>query len=187
LLDWSQKAGKLEKGLAYVYCDYRDQSEQTTVNLVGALLKQLLSAIPSLPQEIISHKRACEQRQRSLELSDALRMFQSTCKTFKQIYICFDALDECKDVIELLKFLQNMPHSVHLLMTGRKHVQRIVQHYFKDALSIPIEANEDDIRALIKTRVDEDRIKEPGIMNEELEKEITEKIVAFSKGMSVAS
>jgi hypothetical protein len=187
LSDWSRKAGGQEIGLAYVYCDYRDQSQQTTVNLMGGLLKQLLVTLPELPEELITiHRQKYEQERTSLELSDAVEMFHSTCRTFNRTYICLDALDECQDVIQLLKCLQDTPSSVRLFTTSRKHIQTIVQHHFKESVTISIVANESDIKAFIKGRIEENRIQEPDIMDEKLEKEITERIVAFSKGMSVA-
>ncbi|KAF7114203.1 hypothetical protein CNMCM5793_007781 [Aspergillus hiratsukae] len=81
-LDWSSKTGqcqtlccygdpgagktiitsnvidKLEKhiaqkiGLAYIYCDYCDQKEQTTENILGAILKQLLGILPEIPEDV---------------------------------------------------------------------------------------------------------------------------------------
>lgn len=43
----SRKAGA-QIGLAYVYCDYRDQTQQTVKNIVGGILKQLFAALPLL-------------------------------------------------------------------------------------------------------------------------------------------
>ena len=182
-----QKTADPEIGLAYVYCDYRDQSQQTTVNLVGGLLKQLLVALPDFPDDILNiYKQKCEKEQKSLELSDAVIMFRSICKAFKRTYICLDALDECKDVIQLLRSLQDSASSVLFFMTGRNHILTTVQRHFKEALTLPIVASEDDTKAYIKAMVNENRIQEPEIMDYKLEKEITEKIVASAKGMSVA-
>jgi hypothetical protein len=187
LSDQSRTAGNLEIGLAYVYCDYRDQAQQTTTNLIGGMLKQLLAASPTFPQEIITiYEQKCQRERKSLELSDALTMLRSTCRAFNRIYLCLDALDECRDVTLLLRSLQDMPFSVRIFMTSRKHVQKAVQSHFKDALTIQIEANESDIRLLVKSKIDENRIQEPDIMDEALEKEMLEKIVAFSMGMLVA-
>jgi hypothetical protein len=43
--------GERRDCLAYVYCDYRDEAQQTTVNLMGALLKQTLTAQRNYLQE----------------------------------------------------------------------------------------------------------------------------------------
>jgi hypothetical protein len=156
------------------------------VNLVGGLLKQLLATLPDLPEDLVEIYRQKGGRERkSLELSDATAIFRSICKTFERTYICLDALDECKDAIKLLKSLQDLSSSVFLFMTSRRHLQACVQGHFKNTLVIPILASENDIKAYIKDKVDENRIEEPEIMDDKLEGEITKKIIASSKGMLV--
>lgn len=183
LLDRSRKAGDV---VAYVYCDYRDHALQTTVNIVGGMLKQLLLPLPELPREIIDMYEKARQRQGApLELSDAVAMLFLTCKTFNRVYLCLDALDECKDITQLLRSLQATPTSIRLFTTGRKHIQTTVRHYFDKAGTIPIEAKEGDIRAFIRAKIHESSSQEPDIMDEKLEEGIIERIVASSKGMSV--
>lgn len=112
-------------------------------------------------------------------------MFQSVCKTFKTVYICIDALDECSNVIQLLRFIKDMPSSVRIFATGRKHTTKDVEHHFGGVPNILIEASEDDIRALVKSKIDENRLREPDIMDKNLEEEILNTIVRISHGMSV--
>jgi hypothetical protein len=155
------------------------------VNLVGGLLKQLLATLPDLPEDLVEiYRQKAERERKFLELSDAITIFSSTCKTFKRTYVCLDALDECRDVIQLLKSLQNLS-SVFFFMTSRRHLQVYVQGHFKEILAIPIVASENDIRAYIKDKVDVNRTEEPEIMDDKLEGEIMDKIVASSKGMLV--
>jgi hypothetical protein len=40
-------------GLGYMYCDYRDQEEQTTENILGAVLTQLLRILPEMPEAVL--------------------------------------------------------------------------------------------------------------------------------------
>ncbi len=71
LSDRSRHAGGSGIGLAYVYCDYRDQSHQTTVNIVGGLLKQLLSTLPRLPEDIIRlYEQKCHRERKLFELTE---------------------------------------------------------------------------------------------------------------------
>jgi hypothetical protein len=156
------------------------------VNLVGGLLKQLLATLPDLPKDLVEiYRQKAERDRQSLELSDAIAIFSSICKTFKRTYICLDALDECKDVIQLLKSLQNLSSSVFFFMTSRRHLQVCIQGHFKETLAIPIVVSENDIRAYIKDKVDGNRTEEPEIMDDKLKGEITDKIVTSSGGMSV--
>ncbi|KAI9773367.1 MAG: hypothetical protein M1840_007582 [Geoglossum simile] len=138
------KASSPNTGLAYVYCDYRDQTLQTTKNITGTILKQLLRLLPRIPEEITAIVRP-------------------------NIYL-------------LLKSLPKAP-SVRLFSTFRKHIEAIVQRLFGHPQTILIKAQESDIRIFIKKSIEEDREKDPGIMNEKLGRDIIENISALNKGM----
>jgi ankyrin repeat protein len=160
---------------------------QTTVNLLGGLLNHLLAAIaPTIPDDVFAvYEQKCMRQRTSIELVDVMSMFQSICKTFKTVYICIDALDECNDVATLLMSIKDMPSSVRIFTTGRNHITRDVETHFGEAPNISIEANEDDVRAFVKSKIDENRLREPEIMDEILEGEIQSKIMGFAAGMSV--
>ena len=172
-------------GLAYVYCDYRDQAQQTTQNIYGAILKQLLRALPNIPEELTEILLRSHREKNPLELAQLRDALRITSRFFDQIYICLDALDECEHVDRLLSSLKQIPSSVRLFSTSRKHVKSIVQRYFEDTQTILIEAKESDIRILIQEKVNEDRMKDPEIMDAKLEQDIIEKISALSMGMLV--
>jgi hypothetical protein len=171
-------------GLAYVYCDYQDQSLQTTKNIIGTILKQLLRLLPRIPEEITEIWREIYNENKPLTLEQAIEALRVTCRSFNRTYICLDALDECQHIDLLLKSLQQAP-SVRLFSTGRKHVEPIVQRFFRHPQTILIEAQESDIRIFIKKKINEDREKDPEIMNEKLEQDIIENISALNKGMFV--
>ena len=172
-------------GLAYIYCDYRDQTQQTTQNIYGTILKQLLRALPSIPEELTEILLKSHREKIPPELGQLRDILRITSKFFDQIYICLDALDECEHVDQLLSSLKQIPSSIRLFSTGRKHVKSIVQRYFEDTQTILIEAKESDIRILIQEKVNEDRMKDPEIMDAKLEQDIIEKISALSMGMLV--
>ena len=115
-------------------------------------------------------------------MNEALRI---TCKSFNRTYICLDALDECLNFHELLTNLQQAPSSIRLFSTGRNHVQPFVRKKFEHAQMIRIEAKDSDIRMLIQKYINEDRDKDPDIMDDRLEQDMIEKISALSKGMFV--
>jgi len=180
-----RKADNRNMGLAFVYCDYRDQVQQTTENIIGAILKKLLTQLPSILPEVVEiWKKHSNGRQR-LGLFQTVEALCNVCKLFTTVFLCVDALDECADMLTLLTSLQHAASKVHLFTTGRKHVRDIVRQCFKNTKMIHIEAKISDIQILIKKRIDEDRTKDPSLMNEALEHDITEKISAFSNGMLV--
>jgi hypothetical protein len=160
---------------------------QTTSNLMGALLNHLLAAsAPMVPDEIGAlYEQKCKRERKSVELSDIMNMFLSVNKTFKTVYICIDALDECSDAALLLRHVKDIPSSVRIFTTGRMHTKKAVERHFGVLPDITIEASEHDIRAFVKSRISENHAHEPDIMDEKLEKEICDQIISFSRGMSV--
>ncbi len=176
---------KPNKGMAYLYCDYRDRGQKTG-KLVAAIVKQLLEPLDVIPEKIVEiysqHRKAGKQ----ILLSEAMQMLHLACEVFDRIYVCVDALDELEDDErkQLLKSLRDIPPSVHLFTTGRNHVKSTARIYLEQSRDIYIGADENDIRNLIKERVKNYK-HDPYLMDETLEHEITEKIVNWSTGKSV--
>jgi len=166
-------------GLAYVYCDYGDQS-QTIEKSIAAIVKQLLEPLNVVPETIIEIYDQLPKPRDQISLPNAMKMLRLTCAIFDRIYICIDALDEFEEREKLLESLQGTPPLVHLFITGRDHVKTIVRCYFDQAVMIPIKANESDVRNLIKDRIIKNRKHNPDLMDEALEHDITETIVAWS-------
>lgn len=145
---------------------------------------QLLRRLPSLPEGIAAILNDRCHKKGPPELAQKTEAFYNICSLFHRVFICLDALDECQDqeILELLNCLRNAP-MVRIFTTGRKHVQRTIETYFGPTQTIHIEAKESDIQVLVKERIEEDRKKDPSLMDEQLERHITEKVSALSKGM----
>ena len=56
--------------VAYIYCDYRDQTNQTVVNILGSLLKQLLTATSNIPDAVTGVLELIQKEDKRLEKSD---------------------------------------------------------------------------------------------------------------------
>jgi hypothetical protein len=173
-------------GLAYVYCDYRDQKEQTTKHILGSIIKQLLRQLSTIPEDITElwHKHQDGKTLKFDAIADTLR---TTSKLFNQTYICLDALDECQDFHELLNFFQKSSPTIRLFCTSRNHVLPFFRKNFEHAQTIRIEAKESDIRILVQEKITEDRGKDPDLMDEKLEQEILRIFSVLARGMFVAT
>jgi len=153
-LDSSLVIGQLEErlaatksriGLAYVYCDYRDQKEQSIENILGAILKQLIGLLPETPETILKVYDERVKHQKPLSSADAMDLLRAACAQFSKTYVCLDALDEVGDLRGLLTKLRDSPSSMQIFLTGRQHIQGTVQEYFKEDNLISIKAHENDI------------------------------------------
>ena len=167
-----------------MYCDYRDQIQQTIGNIIGTIIKQLLRELPAIPKEIMEiwRKQPSGRSPPQLDLENVLHI---TGKHFDHTYICLDALDECRDFSELLTILQRGLPSIRLFSTGRNHVQNAVRKKVEHAQIIPIEATDSDIRMMIQEDINKDRENDPDLMDGKLEQDIIEKISASARGMLV--
>jgi len=115
--------------VAGCYFDYAAQKEQSPANILGAVLKQVVSGLGEVPEEIV---RAYEgQKQviggRAPQLADVVKMLQNTV-SLKCTFICTDALDECvaeyrvKILGSLNQILQSSP-GTRMFVTGRPHIE----------------------------------------------------------------
>src|SRR5437588_7617199 len=77
------------------YSDFAARNEQTPINMLGSLLRQLVSGLEGIPEAVVRSFR--NQRRaiggRGLKISEIL-MFHIVAAT-KRTFICIDALDEC--------------------------------------------------------------------------------------------
>ena len=132
LCDW---ANSRDEAVACVYCDFRARNEHSATELLGVLLKQVVGAQESIPDEV---QTAYNNSQRGLggrrlSLPDILEILIKSCQ--KRVFICIDALDEfsAKRRPELWKSLQQIVRkcpNTRLFLTGRLHIREEVQEYF---------------------------------------------------------
>jgi hypothetical protein len=185
VIDNLEKQIAQHMGLAYIYCDYRDQKEQTTENILGAILKQLLARLAEIPEAVWKLYEERVRQGKPLSLTDAVDLLRITCAQFTTAYICLDALDELRDLHGLLQSLRDRASFLKIFITGRPHIRETIQQYFKEAQIIPIKAQESDIRLYIEHAIGGPDDKEPDAMDDELRRAILKKVVASAEGMLV--
>jgi len=175
--------------VACLYCDYRVQQDQTTTNMMGAILKQLVGrgGIPEDIREAFQEAKKVVGGTRPL-LEDQMRMLKIAIASFSQVFICIDALDEClpKNLLELLESLRDISREspkTRIFLTGRPHVKEAIQRYFAKAIVIPISPNQHDIRNYLEMRLDRDD--EPEAMNNDLRADIVRSILGNMSDMCV--
>lgn len=172
-------------GLAYLYCDYRDQKGQTVENILGALLKQLLRLLPKIPEVVSKLYEERVVQERPISSADAVELLCIACSQFKRVYVCLDALDEVGNLRDLLHHLRESPSSMQIFVTGRHHIRSIVQEYFKEESYISIEAQKNDIRLFIDHEIGGPNDIEPKAMDEKLRNNILTKVIESAEGMLV--
>jgi hypothetical protein len=120
-------------------------------------------------------------------LEDSSELLRITCAQFRKVYICLDALDELQPrfLEGLLRRLCDVPSAIQIFLTGRPHVEKVVQKFAKTDTGIIIEAHESDIRRFVEHEIGGPNDLEPEAMDETLRTLIIDKVVDSAKGMLV--
>ncbi|RPA89740.1 hypothetical protein L873DRAFT_1658530, partial [Choiromyces venosus 120613-1] len=170
--------------VACVYCDFHAQNEQPATTVLGALLKQVVAGMESIPSEIKSaFERAKKQVDgRTLRLPEIRAMLVKSLSYLRRGFICIDALDEFpqKNRPELWDSLRHIIRAcpnTRLFITGRPHIRDEVGKYFSgSATVIPIKPRTEDIVRYLEMRLDRDP--DADIMDESLRADILRVIPA---------
>jgi hypothetical protein len=142
---------------AYVYCNFRQQHEQKSSDLIVSLLKQLVQEQPSIPvvvKDLYSHHKPKGTRPSPDEILCALH-----CATafYSRSFIIIDALDECQVSHEgrgtLLQEIFNLQakSGVNLFATSR-FIQEI-ENKFNTSMRLEINARDDDVKKYLDRKL----------------------------------
>jgi hypothetical protein len=174
-------------GIAYVYCNFKRQIEQTLEDLLASLLKQLAQKRSVLPKSIKSlYDRYKNSRPSVDDISKAL---QSVATEYSRVFILVDALDECRinDGCQATLLLHiselQLKCNTNLFITSR-FIPHITERFKRD-LILKIRANKQDVQRYVKGHIDE----MPRFVRRDpdLEQEICSEIVKATDGMYVTS
>jgi Cdc6-like AAA superfamily ATPase len=144
-------------GVAYVYCNYKDQGSQNALNLLSALLKQLLLSRPNFAESIYDIYNDHNRQQSRPSLDEMCTILRSTCALFSKVFLVVDALDECTNrdgertsLINQLWDIQEEPN-VNVLVTSR-FIPDIEQKYIS-ASKLEIRASDHDIKCFVASQI----------------------------------
>ena len=167
--------------VACVYYDFASREAQSPTNMIGALLKQLLSGLGAIPKEIVQKFRGQKKAigGRRLQLPDIVKMC-AALTSLQRTFICVDALDECvprhrMEVVDALgKILRGSPNT-RMFMTGRSHIRGVVERGLGGGtISVCIKSRDDDIVTYLRARLRNDTT--PEAMDNSLENDIMKSI-----------
>lgn len=174
-------------GIAYVYFDFKRQSEQDVGTVVACLLKQLAQLLPSIPSEIVDLYDVCQTKKTRPSLDDMLATLKSVVSKFDRAFIVMDALDECQRsslyrsrlLDAVLKIQEDT--GANMLATSRRD-QDIIDR-FKDCTPWEIYATSDDVKNFVAANLD--ALRSVLKSKPELREEILTTIPRVVKGMHV--
>ena len=166
-----------------LYCDYLTQKEQSTINMLGAILKQLIST-GGIPEHIRETRE--EFSGRGLRLPNMVETLKKTIASVQRIFVCIDALDELapKHRREFLGSMQEIvlvSPKVRVFVTGRTHIKDEILESFSKVVRIPISPAQGDIMSYLEMRLGGDTT--PKAMDDQLREDIMRVVPEKISGM----
>ncbi|OCK75168.1 hypothetical protein K432DRAFT_178875 [Lepidopterella palustris CBS 459.81] len=171
-------------GLAYAFCNYKAQADQSALSLLSALLRQLVESRTYIADPVIElYNRHTKQKTRPV-LDEVTQALKTACSSYRRVYIIVDALDECADdwtdgnsvrgrLIYELRGLQ-AGDGIRLLCTSRS-IPEITQAFDSD-LTVEVRASKDGVERFVATRISPK-------YDAQLKTEIVSKIAVAADGM----
>ena len=163
------------------YFDFAARNEQSPVNMLGSLVRQLVNGQEKTPEAIARdfRKEKMSIGGRGLQVSGILKMFQ-IITAMRRTFICVDALDECVPehrivVLDSLAHILRGSPNTRLFMTGRPHVRNEVETKLDGAATfVFIRATEEGVLRFLSEKLRMDTI--PNMMSRTLEGDIMKSI-----------
>ena len=174
------------------YFDFAARKEQSATSMLGSLLKQMVSGMERIPEEI---SRAFQEQKKVIggcgpPLTDIVKMLQAVT-SLQPTFICIDALDECVGVqrfkiLDSLKQILQKSRRTRIFMTGRPHILADVEKRLVGQVkNLSVGPRRDDITTYLRARLGEDET--PKAMDESLEADILERIPKSISDMCVGA
>jgi hypothetical protein len=111
--------------IIFYYFDFNDVKKQDATNFISSLVAQLCAKRDELPEEVIKLYERHNCGQQTAAISDLKTALDVLMKTFEDVFIIIDALDECPKNGERVEILPLIPDigtrspNLHLLVTSR--------------------------------------------------------------------
>jgi hypothetical protein len=174
--------------LAYLFCDYKSEEEQSLDQLLGNLLQQLIQNSRELAGPLVTLYEAHAEKKTFPSVGEITDLLRDTISRHVDVYIVVDAIDECpqrnRRRRQLLSTLQNLnsdTDALHLFVTSRFTPD--VVEVFKDTSTLEVKAHSEDVRRYVQARFED--FKAP--LSDSWQTKVEEAIIASTNSMCVFS
>lgn len=151
-------------GVAYFFFDFNDPEKQLPEKMIRSILKQLSVQCPETPHVLSMLFSSCEDTDRPPILNELLEVLRQVLRSFYNVYIVLDALDECSNRQDLLEYLGRLlswnAEHLRILVSSRpeRAIEEGIRHLVTGDNRIRVQGDQvnDDIRIYIRGRLDQD-------------------------------
>jgi hypothetical protein len=158
-------------GIGYIYFDYKNHAQQSALNILASIVKQLASYVDDVLPELYRIYKTLRSRDKSLDLDDIHQALRVISKVFRTSFIVLDALDDCERGQRwiLLDFVGQLSASGFKIFTTSRPYLRDVQEFFDKKPKIDIVSQTQDIRIYMESRLDRELKRSPALKSEIVE------------------
>lgn len=142
--------------IAYFYFSFTDKDQHKPICVLASLARQLANRITHLPSKIKDLYEKMEprgERPTPADLYTALISMMS----FGQIFLVFDALDECSQEQrkKLLPLIRKMGEDgINIFLTSRHHPED-VQYFLRNSPKVDLYARSEDLKLYIQQKIED--------------------------------
>ncbi|OCL07167.1 ankyrin [Glonium stellatum] len=156
---------------AYVYCNYKTRTDQTTTILLAAILRQLVQGQRSIPDPILRLHEYHSSRGTRPSLEEIFSAIQFVLKNCSSAYLVVDALDECTD--------EDGTPNLHLMVTSRFILE--IENEFREVARLDVRASNEDVEQFILGKMNE--LPKCIRRDDELQRLVQDRITKAADGM----
>ncbi|KAI9781623.1 MAG: hypothetical protein M1839_005840 [Geoglossum umbratile] len=171
-------------GLAYIYCNFRQQDEQKPEDLLLSLLKQFAQEQPFLPESVKTLYECHNPKLTRPTFNEIEEALLSAATYYSRAFIIVDALDECgvsdggcKEFLSAIFHLQAKT-GANIFATSR--INNDIAMLFGTALSLQILANEKDVESYLDGQMS---LLQSDILDDDLRDRVRREVVRAVDGM----
>jgi hypothetical protein len=144
-------------GIAYVYCNFRQQHEQREEDLLGSLLKQLSRNRPCLPEPVKSLYKTHKDSLVKPSVSEISGALQLVAAMYQRVFIVIDALDECLSSNgcreQFLSKIFDLRDTTKANVFATSRPDEEIMARFQKSMSLEIRAVDEDVQAYLSSRI----------------------------------
>ncbi|KAF2183660.1 ankyrin, partial [Zopfia rhizophila CBS 207.26] len=180
----SKYRANLDVGIAYIYCNFRQQQQQRPEDLLLSLLKQLLQKRTSAPESIRTLYESHSRERTRPSFNKILEALNSVAAMYSRVLVIVDALDECGvSNGERQKFLSAIFNlqgktGANLFVTSR--INDNISKLFEGALSLQIRASNEDVESYLDAQIS---LLQSDIWDNNLRDRVKREVVSVVDGM----
>lgn len=184
------KAGlRKDTAICFAYYDYRDSRLANISRIMAAFIKQLCQKRDNIPDNLLQIMRDA----RSPSLVGTEEYFRSLVQSFTEVFVVFDALDECpeQERQDVLGFITQMviaptTYRMKVFVTSRRQADIVEAFEAKRVPTLQILAENvaADIETFVCSRVEELQARKVLHINEgKLKEEVIQTLTRQAEGM----